>query len=400
MDFRSDPGLSAFREEVRDFLRKHLPPDLPRRTDGVRSPRAQLAQWQRILNQYGWGAPYWAKEHGGTGWSVAQRLIFDEECSTAGSPSQDTFAQRLVGPVLNHFATAGQKAEHVQAILRGERIWCQGFSEPGSGSDLASLRTQAVREGDHYVVNGQKIWTSYGHEADWIFLLVRTDTTVKKQAGISFLLVDMKSPGITVRPIISIDGCHHLNETFFDNVRVPVGNLIGAEGDGWKLTKFLLNNEHASTADLPSLMRFQRKLRKLARETRFAGSPLIERGDVALRLAALEAELQAITVLVQRVAALEEDHSPAAHAIGSILKVRGTELQQKMSTFLVECLGDYGAVAWAGPRGEGAGAQPVHALQSEARSIAAEMFFRRATTIYGGTSEVQRGIVAKMMFQF
>ncbi|KIG11120.1 acyl-CoA dehydrogenase [Caballeronia concitans] len=400
MDFRSDPGLSAFREEVRDFLHKHLPSDLPRRRDGVRSPREELRQWQRILHEYGWGAPYWAKEHGGTGWSVPQCLVFDEECSAAGTPSQDTFAQRLVGPVLNHFATPEQKAEHVTPILRGERIWCQGFSEPGSGSDLASLRTQAVRDGDHYVVNGQKIWTSYGHEADWIFLLVRTDTSVKKQAGISFLLVDMKSPGITVRPIISIDGRHHLNETFFDNVRVPVGNRIGAEGDGWRLTKFLLNNEHASTADLPSLKRFQRKLRTLARETRFGDAPLIERSDVALRLAGLDAELQAITVLVQRVAALEKDHSPATHALGSILKVRGTELQQKMSAFLVECLGDHGAVAWTGARGEGVGALPAGLLQEEAQGIAAEMFFRRATTIYGGTSEVQRGIVAKMMFQF
>jgi len=359
-------------------------------------------QWQRILNDHGWGGPYWAKEHGGTGWSVAQRLVFDEECSAAGTPSQDMFAQKLVGPVLNQFASPEQKSGHLPPILRGERLWCQGFSEPGSGSDLASLRTQAVRDGDHYVVNGQKIWTSYGHVADWIFLLVRTDTSVKKQAGISFLLVDMKSPGVTVRPIISIDGCHHLNETFFDNVRVPVSNLVGGEGEGWKLTKFLLNNEHASTADLPSLLRFQRKLHAVVRETPFDGAPLIARSDVALRLARLEAELQAIAVMVQRVAAIEEDHSSTAHAMGSMLKIRGTELQQKMSEFLVECLGDDGAVAWTGSHGEGGeagGAQPALPRQALAQGIAAEMFFRRATTIYGGTSEVQRGIVAKMMFQ-
>jgi acyl-CoA dehydrogenase len=400
MDFRSDPGLDAFREEVRDFVRKHLPATLPRRTDGVRSQRAHLVEWQRILNEYGWGAPYWTKEHGGTGWSVAQRLVFDEECSAAGTPSQDTFAQKLVGPVLNHFATPEQKAEHLPPIFRGERLWCQGFSEPGSGSDLASLRTQAVRDGDHYVLNGQKIWTSYAHQADWIFLLVRTDTAVKKQAGISFLLVDMKTPGITVRPIISIDGCHHLNETFFDNVRVPVRNLVGDEGDGWKLTKFLLNNEHASTADLPTLRRVHRRLLEVTRETGDGAAPLIARHEVALRLARVEAELQAMTVLVQRVAALEQDHSPAAHAMGSILKVRGTELQQKMNEFLVECLGDYGAVAYPGAH-DGRAVEPTALpMRKRCQGIAAEMFFRRATTIYGGTSEVQRGIIAKTMFQF
>ncbi|HBD39272.1 MAG TPA: acyl-CoA dehydrogenase, partial [Cupriavidus sp.] len=242
MNFAPDPNLDAFRQEVRNFLRQHQPADLARRKDGLRSPRADVVLWQRILNAQGWGAPYWDREHGGTGWSVQQRLVFDEECAAAGTPSQDSFAQKLVGPVLNHFATPGQKAEHLPPIFNGDRLWCQGFSEPGAGSDLASLRTRADRDGDHYVVNGQKIWTSYAHHADWIFLLVRTDPAVKKQSGISFLLVDMKTPGITVRPIISIDGCHHLNETFFDNVRVPVANLVGAEGEGWKITKFLLNN--------------------------------------------------------------------------------------------------------------------------------------------------------------
>ncbi|WP_340524938.1 acyl-CoA dehydrogenase family protein, partial [Cupriavidus necator] len=229
MNFQPEPSLASFRQDIRDFLRRSLPADLPRRKDGMRSPRANLVRWQRILNAHGWGAPYWPKEHDGTGWSVAQRLAFDEECAAAGAPSLDTFAHKLVGPVINHFGTSGQKAEHLAPILNGERLWCQGFSEPGSGSDLASLRTRAVRDGKHYIVNGQKIWTSYAHQADWIFLLVRTDTQAKKQAGISFLLVDMKTPGITVRPIVSIDGCHHLNETFFDEVRVPAGNLVGAE---------------------------------------------------------------------------------------------------------------------------------------------------------------------------
>ncbi|HBD37754.1 MAG TPA: acyl-CoA dehydrogenase, partial [Cupriavidus sp.] len=395
MDFQRDLGLEAFREQVRAFLRENLPEDLSGRIRiGTRSPKSELKRWQRILNEKGWGAPYWAKEHGGTGWSVMQRLVFDEECTAVGAPSQDTGAQKLLGPVLNAFGSPAQKAEHLAHVFSGERQWCQGFSEPGSGSDLASLRTRAERDGDHYVVNGQKIWTSYAHRADWIFLLVRTDTEVKKQAGISFLLVDMKTPGITVRPIISIDGAHHLNETFFEDVRVPVGNLVGAEGEGWKLTKFLLNNEHASTADLPTLQRFQRQLRALAATRGVGGGTLIGRHEFALRLARLEAELQAITVMVQRVAAMEADHSPAAHAMGSILKVRGTELQQKMSEFLVEALGDHGAVAYPGSHAATAGARSLP-MQEVAQSIAADMLFRRATTIYGGTSEVQRGIIAK-----
>ncbi|AQV98670.1 acyl-CoA dehydrogenase [Cupriavidus necator] len=398
MDFQRDLDLESFREEVRAFLRENLPDDLAGRIRiGTRSPRAELTRWQRILNEKGWGAPYWAKEHGGTGWSVMQRLVFDEECTAVGAPSQDTGAQKLLGPVLNAFGTPEQKAGHLPHIFSGERQWCQGFSEPGSGSDLASLRTRAERDGNHYVVNGQKIWTSYAHRADWIFLLVRTDTEGKKQAGISFLLVDMKTPGITVRPIVSIDGCHHLNETFFDNVRVPVQNLVGAEGEGWKITKFLLNNEHATAADLPMLRRYLTQIRTLATRGSQRGSVLLERHAFALQLARFEAELAAIATLVQRVAAMEEDESPAAHAMGSILKIRGTELLQRMSSFLVDALGDYGAVAYPVPQ-DGDGAEPLP-MQDQARGAANEMFFRRASTIYGGTSEVQRSIIAKTMFQ-
>ncbi|MFC4522564.1 acyl-CoA dehydrogenase family protein [Cupriavidus pinatubonensis] len=400
MDFQPDLSLEAFHENVRAFLRDKLPADLAGRPRiGTRSPREELSRWQRILNEQGWGAPYWPTAHGGTGWNVLERLAFDEECTLAGAPTQDVGAQKLLGPVLNEFATPEQKAEHLPHIFGGTRTWCQGFSEPGSGSDLASLRTAAVRDGDEYVVNGQKIWTSHGHRADWIFLLVRTNTEVKKQAGISFLLVDMKTPGITVRPIHTIDGCHHLNETFFDNVRVPVKNLVGAEGDGWKITKFLLNNEHAAAADLPMLRRYMRQLGSLARQRDAEGCALIERPHIAQQVARFEAELNAIAMLVQRVAAQEqaEDHSPAAHALGSMLKVRGTELQQRISSFVVEALGDYGPVAYAAPEGDTSG-EPLP-MQHVARGMANELFFRRASTIYGGTSEVQRGIIARALFQ-
>ncbi|MDH4656871.1 MULTISPECIES: acyl-CoA dehydrogenase family protein [unclassified Pseudomonas] len=396
MDFQPDASLAAFRDEVRQFLRE-IPDELKGQQRCTRSPREQIMRWQKLLNERGWGAPYWAKEHGGTGWSVPQILVFDDECSAAGTPTQDAFVQKMLGPVLNAFATPEQKAEHLPAVFNGERLWCQGFSEPGSGSDLASLRTRAVREGDHYVVNGQKTWTSYAHQADWIFLLVRTDTEVKKQAGISFLLVDMKSPGVTVRPIRSIDDAHHLNETFFDNVRVPVRNLIGAEGQGWSITKFLLNNEHATTADLPELKRYMRELRLIAATLHVGDQLLCERPEFALKLARLDAELQAMEMLVQRVARLEQQHNPASHSLGSMLKVRATELQQRITETQIEALGDYGAIAYPHPH-EADPEQP-YPLQRLARGISNDMFLRRASTIYGGTSEVQRGIIAKLLFQ-
>lgn len=397
MDFQPDPSLAAFRQQVRQFIREHVPADLQGLPRSTRSPRPQVLRFQKLLHDHGWGAPYWSAEHGGNGWSVAQQLVFDEECAAAGTPTQDGFVHKLLGPVLNAFATPQQKAEHMPAILRGERLWCQGFSEPGSGSDLASLKTRAVRDGDHYVVNGQKIWTSYAHESDWIFLLVRTNAEAKKQAGISFLLVDMKTPGITVRPIRSIDDAHHLNETFLDDVRVPVGNLIGEEGAGWRITKFLLNNEHATAAELPALKRYMRELRQFAQTQRVGARRLIDQPEFALKLARLDAELQAIGMMVQRVAQLEMAHHPDSLTLGSMLKIRGTELQQRITEAQVEALGDYGAVAYAHPH-DPAPAQPFP-LQDTARGIANDMFFRRASTIYGGTSEVQRGIIAKLLFQ-
>ncbi|MGJ7515069.1 acyl-CoA dehydrogenase family protein [Pseudomonas baetica] len=398
MDFHSDAGLEAFREQVRQFLRAHVPGELTGLARCTRSPREQVMSWQKLLNDQRWGAPYWTREHGGNGWTVQQQLVFDEECAALGTPTQDGFAHKLLGPVLNAFATDEQKAEHLPPILSGERLWCQGFSEPGAGSDLASLKTRAERHSDHYVINGQKTWTSYAHESDWIFLLVRTDTEVQKQAGISFLLVDMKTPGITVRPIRTIDDAHHLNEIFFDDVRVPVTNRVGGEGQGWTITKFLLNNEHATTAELPALKRYLHELRQFAVTVEVEGSALIERPEFALKLARLEAELQAVAMLVQRVAQLEQAHDPKAMTLGSMLKIRGTELQQRITEAQVEALGTYGAVTYAHPHN--APPEAAYPLQQQARGIANDMFFRRASTLYGGTSEVQRGIIAKLLFQF
>jgi acyl-CoA dehydrogenase len=404
MDFRPDPQLDQFREIVRVFLTRNLPPELAHVPRGMSSARREIVAWQRILSAHGWAAPYWPKDRGGTGWTIEQQLIFDEECTAAGAPTLDTFAHKLLGPVLNHFATPEQRAEHVTPTLAGERLWCQGFSEPGSGSDLASLRTRAQRQrddrGDHYVIHGQKTWTSYAHRADWIFLLARTDPEAKKQAGISFFLMDMKTPGISVRPIVSIDGRHHLNEIFFDDVRVPARNLIGAEGMGWSITKFLLNNEHASAAELPTLQQYLRRMKELAVQERAGDALLIDHSDFALRLSRFETELKAITMMVQRTAALAGQEGVMAHAMGSMLKIRGTELQQRMSAFLVEMLGDRGATFYPGPGEEPDPDAPVLPLHDVAGGIAMDMFFRRASTIYGGTSEVQRGIIAKLLFGF
>lgn len=381
MDFRPDPALETFRAAVRDFLRDKLPADLLQRKIQIFSPRDAMRRWQGILYDQGWAAPHWGKQHGGTGWSVEERLVFEEECSLAGAPTLDGFGHKLLGPVLNEFATPEQWQAHVPHILRGERNWCQGFSEPGSGSDLASLRTRAERRGDRYVINGQKIWTSNAHRADWIFLLARTDPDAKKQAGISFFLIDMTTPGITVRPIHSIDGRHHLNEVFFDEVEVPLGNLVGDEGMGWTITKFLLNNEHATTAELPVLRAYLAKMKRLALLP-IGNARLIDRSDFAVQIARFEAELRAVAVMVQRTAALHGDTGHFAHALGSMLKLRATDLQQRMSLFLVEMLGDDGALA----------------VPADDQGLAPEMFFRRASTIYGGSSEVQRGIVARLMF--
>lgn len=399
MDFQPDPVLEAFRIEVRDFLTRALPPELahlPRAASA--SARPPTAAWQAILHRQGWGAPGWAEADGGTGWSVAQQMIFDDECMRAGAPTLDIFGQKLLGPVVNQFGTPAQKAEHIPLILSGERIWCQGFSEPGSGSDLASLRTRAERRGDNYILNGQKTWSSSAHDSDWMFVLARTDPEARRQAGISFFLVDMKTPGIVVRPIVSIDDCHHLNETFFDDVAVPAANLLGAEGQGWAITKFLLNNEHASTADLPQLRAYMRRILALAGVERPGGAP-IERPQIVATIVRLEAELAAVEIMVERSAAMHGEQGHFAHALGSMLKLRGTELQQRMSSFLLELLGDYGAVAYP-PPGEGPALLSGLPGEDFATGVATDMFFRRASTIYGGTSEIQRGIIAKLMFGF
>src|ERR1700677_4691780 len=293
MDLRFTPEEIAFRDEVRTFMRTALPEPIRRKSmDGRRIGKEDLVAWQRILNARGWAVPHWPVAWGGTDWSPVQRYIFGEELQQAPAPDPLPFACMMVGPGIMAFGSEAQKRRHLARIANLDDWWCQGFSEPGAGSDLASLKTAARRDGDHYVVNGQKIWTSTAHHADWIFALVRTDPQAKKrQEGISFVLMDMKTPGITVRPIISIDGSHHLNEVFFDDVRVPVSQRVGEENRGWDVAKFLLGNERVGIARLGKSRERVDFAKEVAREVRSNGKPLIADLAFRQRVAQLEVDL-------------------------------------------------------------------------------------------------------------
>ena len=390
MNFQQDPADEAFRDEVRTFLRERLPPEMARRNQrGFHATKTDMLAWTRILHAKGWSAPHWPVQHGGTGWSPLRRHVFEEECFLAGAPPTCTAAFSLVGPVIYSFGSDAQRERYLPPILSGEQFWGQGFSEPNAGSDLASLRTSAVLDGDVYIVNGQKTWTTEAHHADMLFCLVRTDRSVKPQRGISFLLIDAKAPGLTIRPIISIDGAHSLNEVFFDDVRVPVGDRVGDEGQGWSCAKFLLENERAFSAELPRNKRMLSRLKAIA-----SVQGLLDEPVYAHRIAEIEVELAALEWLTLR--ALSEHGSAAAGAwpTGSVLHVLGSELQQKAGALMVEALGDCSVIAYpefhedAPPCGYPPG--PSHAP-----GITADFLYRRAVTIYGGSNEIQRNLIAR-----
>jgi alkylation response protein AidB-like acyl-CoA dehydrogenase len=384
MNFAPDTAAEAFRAEVRAFLREHLPPDMAARNlRGYHASRDDMLGWTRILHARGWSAPHWPREHGGPGWSPLQRHLFEEECALAGAPPTCTSAFMLVAPVIQRFGTAAQNDRYLPPILRGDTWWGQGFSEPNAGSDLASLKTRAVRDGDHYVVNGQKTWTTEGHYADWLFCLVRTDTESKPQRGISFLLIDARSPGVTLRPIISIDGAHSLNEVFFDDVRVPVDQRVGDEGQGWSCAKHLLDNERAFSAEVPRNKRMLARLKALA-------ATLAPEPAFARRVAEVEAELAALEMLTLRALAEQGSDAATAWPAGSILHVLGSELQQKIGALQLQALGERGVVEY--PEQSVAGALPGPA---QAPGITADFLYRRAVTIYGGSNEIQRNLIAR-----
>ena len=391
MDLSFSPEEITFRDEVRTFIAENLPAELVAKVrDSGRVKREDLYPWHKKLHEKGWAAPKWPAEHGGPGWTPMQRFIFDQEMTLAGAPPLSAFGLTMLAPVLIAYGTPEQQKTHLPKILSGEIFWCQGYSEPGSGSDLASLRTRAEDKGDHYLVNGHKIWTSNAHEADWIFCLVRTDPDVKPQRGISFLLIDMKTPGITVKPIISINGRHSLNEVFLEDVKVPKQNRIGEENQGWTYAKFLLGNERTGIAGVARSKGALEQLRTIAEcELDGDGQPLIANPDFRRRLAEIEADLTAISYTDLRVAA----QAAAGEALGpeaSILKVKGTEIQQAISDLAVEALGCY-AAPFDPDMGDNFG--PVG--PDYRAGVVPGMLFGRAASIYGGTNEVQRNIVAK-----
>jgi alkylation response protein AidB-like acyl-CoA dehydrogenase len=393
MDLTYTAADLAFRDMARAFLDANLPSDLQKKVrNHLRLSRQDYVRWHQIVARQGWSAPAWPVEYGGTGWSATQRHIWDEECARAGTPPILPFGVNMVAPVIMAFGNEAQKAHYLPRILNCDDWWCQGYSEPGSGSDLASLKTTAERAGDHYIVNGQKTWTTLAQHADMIFCLVRTDTSVSKQAGISFLLIDMKTPGITVRPIIMLDEDHEVNEVFFDNVKVPVQNLIGQENKGWTYAKYLLGHERTGITAVGRSKRELLFLKKIASEHFKHGKPLMQDPLFAAKVASLEIDLMALETTVLRVLT-RESHTPGPEA--SMLKVRGSEIQQQLTELMVEALGP-DAMPFDIDYLEG---KTDHAVTGDdaAAPLSGYYFNYRKTSIYGGSNEIQKNIITQMI---
>ena len=394
MDFRFTPEEIAFRNDVRAFFRAALPPEIRHKmVEGRHLAKADIVRWQRILNDKGWAVPHWPDQWGGTGWTPIQHYIFQEEMQQAPAPQPLAFGTSMVGPVIIAFGNEAQKAHYLPRIRNIEDWWCQGFSEPGSGSDLASLKTSAKRVGDHYIVNGQKTWTTLAQHADMIFCLVRTDATVKKQEGISFLLIDMKSPGITVRPIVTLDGSAEINEVFLDEVRVPVANRVGEEGKGWDYAKYLLGHERAGIARVGVSKERIRRLKELAAlEPAGGGGRMIDDTRFREKIAAVEIELKALEITQLRVVSAERHgRSRKPDPASSILKLKGSEIQQTISELLMEVVGPY-ALPYQ-PDLDGSNEPPIG--PDYAGPLAPTYFNWRKISIYGGSNEIQKNIVSK-----
>jgi alkylation response protein AidB-like acyl-CoA dehydrogenase len=379
----------AFAAEVRAFVRSALPEDIHAAVvAGEHVPAEHTSRWQKILHAKGWGAPTWPRQWGGPGWDPVRQHLFDEECMVAGAPRQLPFGLRMVGPVLMKFGTPAQQNRFLPRIPSAEDWWCQGYSEPGAGSDLAGLSTRAVRKGDRYLVSGQKTWTTLAQHADWIFCLVRTDPEAKKQEGISFLLIDMKAKGVTVRPIVLLDGADEVNEVFFDDVEVPVEQRVGEENQGWTIAKYLLEHERTGIANVGINKRELARAKTLARQCKRHGRPLAEDPLFAARLAEVEVELMALDVLNLRVLAAARDRgSPGPMA--SMLKIKGSELYQRIAELILEARG--GEALACTP---GAGSWPW--VQDPAVAFYLNL---RKVTIYGGSNEIQRNIIAKHVLE-
>jgi len=395
MDLSFTDEEVAFQSEVREFLEANLSADVKDRySRGIHFSKEAQERWQRVLNDKGWLAPNWPVEYGGTGWTATQKYIFAQEMGRASAPPPMPFGVSMVAPVIYTFGNQEQKDYYLPRILKSEDWWCQGYSEPGSGSDLASLKTKAVRDGDDYIVNGQKIWTSHAQHANLIFCLVRTDGDVKAQEGISFLLIDMNTPGITLKPIIGLDKEHTLNEVFFDDVRVPISNRIGEENKGWTYAKFLLGNERTSIARIAQSKLRCEHLREVAAAERVNGGLLQDDIDFMRKLNQIEVDLMALEYTELRMLSKIE-HGETLTAEPSLLKIKGSEIQQRLTELLVESLGMYGAAYEALEVREGRNDQNF--APDYAHGPMAEHLYLRAATIYGGSNEIQRNIISKMV---
>ena len=375
-----------FRDEIRSWIKNDYPPHIKEKQDkGEILTKEEVIEFHKALAARGWLGYNWPSKYGGTGWTSTQIYIFQKEFGLAGCPNILPFGVGMVGPVIYTFGNEEQKKRFLPDILNFDTWWCQGYSEPGSGSDLASLKTKAVREGDNYIVNGSKTWTTLAQHADWVFNLVRTETTEKRQEGISFLLIDMNTPGVEVEPIITIDGSHEVNSIFFTDVKVPVENLIGEEGKGWTYAKFLLAHERFGIAVVGASIRQLNKLKQLVSEL---DSPDLER-----KVKELEINLSALEMLELRLLSdLENGSHPGAES--SILKIRGTEIQQRLTELFVEASGEY-ALIYPGPHGHLDSSKPSGPNHA-AKSLSKFLNFRK-TTIYGGSNEIQKNIISKMI---
>ncbi|MBP8018505.1 MAG: acyl-CoA dehydrogenase family protein [Hylemonella sp.] len=389
MDLSYSAEELAFRDEVRDWLGTNLPADIRDKVVNYQHlSKDDFMRWHKILAAKGWSVPHWPVEWGGTGWDITQRYIYEEVFGLAGAPNLPPFGPAMCASVLHRFGTPAQKERFLPRIRDGLDFWVQGYSEPGAGSDLAAVKTRAERQGDHYIVNGQKIWTTLGHYGDWIFCLVRTDSQAeKRQEGISFLLMDMTTPGITVRPLILMDGGHEVNEIFFDNVKVPVENLVFEENKGWTVAKYLLGHERMGSGSVGASKRELGALKDLARREMKNGQPLMQDPRFRDKLSRVEIELDALEITSMRFLDKMRRTGQPPGADVSMLKIRGTEVQQMITELMMQAVG---------PRAQPFKAVGTGTVDHYASRLAPRYFNYRKASIYAGSNEIQRNIIAKM----
>lgn len=395
MDLAFTKDEQRFREEVQKFLRDNVPAEMRRKlVEGRHVSKQEMVSWWRILNKNGWSVGKWPKAYGGAGWTAVQHYIFNEELQMYPALVPLAFGVSMVGPVIFTFGNKAQKEYYLPRIANVDDWWCQGFSEPEAGSDLASLKTKGVRKGSKWIVSGQKTWTTFAQYADMIFCLCRTDPSAKKQAGISFILINMKSKGITVSPIQTIDGGHEVNEVFFDDVEVPIDNLVGEENKGWDYAKFLLGNERTGIARVGVSKERIRRIKELASKVEISGGRLIENSAFREKLAACEIELKALELTQLRVVAEEGAHGKGKpNPASSVLKIKGSEIQQTTTELLMEVIGPFAA------RYNEHLDSSNEAMDWTAQ-IATSYFNNRKLSIYGGSNEIQRNIIAKAVLGF